>query len=441
MGRIKDLVKYPVDPNISLDDSVIGSDFDNNGKTRNYTFREILSFLQENFGDLVQDNKCKVINFGYAFSPFDGIPDISEAINNLPENVSDPDYKSIEMDQIPVFIGIVSKGRFGGSSKNTYLVENYGKGTYGVNGDIVLQESDLILIETEDIGGITLPPLSNNPNAAVLDLGEIPDGDFISAINSYFPSFTVEAGTNWFFDFTVDGIRYLYGFNGANGTYGSMGGTVTSNDVFLVYDEKYNKKALYNYELSFSWGDENVGESGLTGTDTVGVSTDIKYYNLIIDIPEYQDIQMKDPVLLIDRFRKAKRKGRDASKNVEYRKAGYKHERQIEALINGRQNEIPITSGQMVINLYDLGYIKGYYIDPLLLDVGANISGDTAGYGTRTKKGDDTIKHVTRRVNLAFRIKLNENGKLKETAILGKIKLVTVYDEFNNRFKVTYNLQ
>jgi len=43
MGRINNRVKYPIDNIVTLDDSVIGSDFDQNGKTKNYSVRGIIS--------------------------------------------------------------------------------------------------------------------------------------------------------------------------------------------------------------------------------------------------------------------------------------------------------------------------------------------------------------------------------------------------------------
>jgi len=43
MGRINNKLKYPIDNIITLDDYVIGSDSDNNGKTKNYSVRGIIS--------------------------------------------------------------------------------------------------------------------------------------------------------------------------------------------------------------------------------------------------------------------------------------------------------------------------------------------------------------------------------------------------------------
>ncbi len=427
MGRIKNKSKYTQDPNITLDDYVIGSDYENNGKTRNYSYREILQlFNSENGVGEGQNNKHKLINLGYAYSPYDGLVNVSDVINNLPENVDSPEYKTVASDEIPVFMVTLTQGRAGGTSLNKYLVDGFGKGIYGQNGDIVLTEENLILIESTAIGGVSLPPILNNPNAFVQDLGEIPDGDFLSVINSFPTPLVINSGTNWYFDFTVNNLRYLYGFDGTNGTYGAAGSVMTNSDLFLVYSEVVNTEEIYNHKLNFSWGKENNSETGLTGTDGV-----VKYQNLKINIPFFEDISQYNPILLIDRFKSASFKGYDISGNNEYRKSGYKHERQLEALANGRQNEIALTSENVVVDVHNMNYIQEvvYNVDPTQSLI--RIKGQRLG----AKKYNGLRKTLY----LGFRLRLNINGQIKETSMLGSVK-ATYLHNIAGYYKLIFNI-
>ena len=329
-------------------------------------------------------------------------------------------------DEIPVFVVSLTQGRAGGTSLNKYIVDGFGKGIYGQNGDVVLTENNLILIESTAIGGVYLPPISNNPNAFVQDLGEISDGDYLSVINNFPTPLSISAGTNWYFDFTVNGSRYLYGFDGTNGTYGSGGLTMTDLDLFLIYSESVNTESIYNHRLKFSWGVENNNETGFTGVDG-----DIKYQNLKIEIPYFEDIAQYKPKLLIDRFKSASFKGYDISTNREYRKAGYKHERQIEALINNRQNEVNLVTGETVVNVHNLNYVQQvlYNVDPNTSFI--TLKGQRLG----AKKNNGSRKSLY----LGFRLRLNINGQIKETPMLGTIKATYLHD-IGGYYKLIYNI-
>ena len=49
MGRINNLQLYPIDPTISLDDFFLGSDADNNLQTVNFSMRDLVQFVGDNF--------------------------------------------------------------------------------------------------------------------------------------------------------------------------------------------------------------------------------------------------------------------------------------------------------------------------------------------------------------------------------------------------------
>lgn len=182
-----------------------------------------------------QDNKFKLINFGSASSPFDGPVSIADTINNLPSLFSSPNYKTVLEDEIPIFQGYVSRGRARGTF-NTYVVKGYGKGIYGRFGNITLIDSDLILIEEQLVGGDIFPPIDNDPNAIVHDMGEISNGDYLTAINNL-SNYSITEGTNHYYEFTVGGSRFVYIAEVPNGVYGILGTQMILTDLFLIYDE------------------------------------------------------------------------------------------------------------------------------------------------------------------------------------------------------------
>lgn len=227
MGRIKNTDKYPIKHSPKPTDYVIGSDSDAGGKTVN--------FLIETLGDggdtgtVLMDNKPKLLSFGFSATAGDGTISISSAINYMTQF-------SVEHDEIPVFRGIVYPyDRSPVSFEDTYIFNGLGKGTYG-QGGIQITEDDLILIERVQL--TDFPPIIKlGANAHVEDLGEIGDQDLDEVINSASPAFVIENGTPWYFEFTRDGRRFLYGYSGLAGTYGNGQNQVLAGWLFLVYAE------------------------------------------------------------------------------------------------------------------------------------------------------------------------------------------------------------
>jgi hypothetical protein len=228
MGLIKNLARYIIKENPVSEDFVTGSDSENGGKT--VSFR--VGTISGDGGASLQNNRFKVISFGTLETTVGVEPDVSVVVNALLDNSTD--YKTVLDDQIPIFEGII----FDGTNSKTikYVVSNNGKGIYGQNGNITLDKEDLILVEQDFISFI--PDVSNDPNANVVNLGEIVNIDFlVNVINESPDTYEIVSGTNWYFDFTIGGSRFLYGFKGANGSYGAGGDTVVLDDLFLIYDE------------------------------------------------------------------------------------------------------------------------------------------------------------------------------------------------------------
>lgn len=221
MGRILNTQRYPIKQNPSLADYVIGTDSEQNGKTVNFP---LSAFGGENGG--LQNNRFKLIKLGIANS----IQEVVELINNITPAIT------VLADEIPIFSTIKPPQNLGDPSQAiNYGLSEIGKGIYGVGGDTVVTSTNPFIIEK------SLFTLGFNPddiiNSVVIDLGEVADGDFVAAINESLDTYVIEAGTNWFFEGTVGGVRTLYGWQGSNGTYGNGGTTAVSSDLFLIISE------------------------------------------------------------------------------------------------------------------------------------------------------------------------------------------------------------
>lgn len=198
-----------------------------------------LEITQGNTVDLdpLLDNKAKLIEFGSAVSVGSG-PDIAREINNLPVSIASPEYKTVKGDEIVLFRGFVTEDRQS-PSLNTYMLSGKGKGIYGASGGITVTNDELILIESSVLGGNEVPVFDNDPNAVIHDIGILADNEYatIAGAIDAIAAFDIEAGTNHYFEFTVDGNRFVYGYSGINGSFGNGGTAILPADLFLIYDE------------------------------------------------------------------------------------------------------------------------------------------------------------------------------------------------------------
>ena len=225
MGKISDKSKYPLKGTPVAGDYIIGTDSEDDNKTVTFSVASI-----SGDGDTVQDdNKGKSVNFGYSTSADDA--DIVAAINGIITPIT------VTYDEVLYVNGIVPDPiDVGTSYRRVYAISGKGKGSYGVGGTITVAEADLILISDKQI--ISDPdPVTNDPNAVLEDLGEIGATALEDVVNAASPALIIGAGENWYFEFTRSAVRYVYGFTGASGIYGSGQTQTTSTDFFLIYDE------------------------------------------------------------------------------------------------------------------------------------------------------------------------------------------------------------
>lgn len=118
--------------------------------------------------------------------------------------------------QTPVIVDVIvfTQGSLG--SKKHKLFFSKGKGKYGPGGTTLLP-GDFELFYTQNllIGDIT----DGNAYATFVDLGNLPDGDYLSAANSAERDF-IDEGQTYFITYNKDGKVYLLKFNGEPGYYG-----------------------------------------------------------------------------------------------------------------------------------------------------------------------------------------------------------------------------
>lgn len=195
--------------------------------------------------------KTKVINFGVA--EFDGGITFAAKINELADLSND--YKTGFLNELLFFTGIVYETAQNNKPISTvYILKNQSPGIYGVNGNIVVANTDFIAIEFERGGnGGGFDPLED-PNAFVHDLGEIADGDYLTVINNEpTPFFVIDAETNWYFTLTVGGAAVIVAHVGADGTYGLAQSPMVDADLLIVLDERIIPDII---KFSFACSDE-----------------------------------------------------------------------------------------------------------------------------------------------------------------------------------------
>ena len=240
MGKISDDILYPIKVTPVVGDTIIGTDSQDNDKTVQFP---VESFSGEG-GVSLENNRFLNFAIGYAATA----AQVANRINSLNPTIE------VLADQIPLFFAIKpSISTQIPSRLQIWALENLGKGTYGVGGTNVVSDTTPFVIENRPIDETFTPDEILNAN--VEDLGVI-DTDILTSINAN--TYTIDAGTNWYFEGTVNGNRVLYGWQGGNGVYGLGGTTVVDSDLFLVVDDS-------KIESERPTGLEKITESGKSG--------------------------------------------------------------------------------------------------------------------------------------------------------------------------------
>jgi hypothetical protein len=229
MGRIKNKASYPLKTSPTVDDYLIGTDYES-GETITFA----LSSIAGDVSTLSDNNKFIEINYGNVVG--DGItsPDIASAINNIPLSIE------AVFDEIPFFSGVVYDGTR--SYYNTYIIAGKGKGTYGVGGNITVTNAELRIIASTLINNEDY--ITPDPNAVLTDLGDITGNTLLATLNAATP-FVIAAGENRYWKYLDTGQEYIYGFSGAAGTYGAAQTAILIAELFLVRDSALGLNTEY----------------------------------------------------------------------------------------------------------------------------------------------------------------------------------------------------
>jgi len=179
--------------------------------------------------NLIQDNRFKPIFLGlFGSIPSDIKSFVANSVNQLTITES---FRTVGPDEIPIFLFTASNGM---TSSEYVFVSSTGKGVYGQGGTITLTSDNLIQVSEKITENFDL---NVDPSSIVIDLGEIgvvtPIEDVINANGPY----NIQNISNWYFDCTRAGTRFLYGWVGAAGSFGS-GATAATVDDFIIIEQE-----------------------------------------------------------------------------------------------------------------------------------------------------------------------------------------------------------
>jgi len=115
----------------------------------------------------------------------------------------------------------------GGSSVSVYAFIG-GTGIWGntAGGGTAVTASMFKLLSTTST---TIEDITNDPNTRTISLGELSDGDYVTAANSVTRDLSNDE-LIYYFSYTQDGVLYLVQFIGDNGTYGGSGTQLVTGD-------------------------------------------------------------------------------------------------------------------------------------------------------------------------------------------------------------------
>lgn len=328
---------------------------------------------------------CKKFNYHVPESPkrtnsweFDGVNTVFRYVDFYLNSIQIINKISGDKMEIPEFrdnLGILLK-----NNKKYYLEFNYDFRNLPKDGQIYISFGD-------------------GANATVITINTNIQGTWQGLINtnsSAFPSSSMVVKYNNISDLPLDKRIWISNFRLGTENCLSKGNSLTP------------------IKMDFSWGAGSSLDEKFSLIQSVFFSQqkrNIDYELLNIQIHNWDSIKDKNPVLLIDRYKKKQFKLQRNHDGVDvYRKAGFKHENPDDAQNNGRINEILLTSNKMRINFNQDRYFR------------LNKSGEIVPTGDP--------QNVNKRseifggwVYLAFRIRYESGTGIVETGQVGILRM------------------
>lgn len=214
---------YQNDLNITDNDIVIGSDAENNKKTKNFSVGGLKSYITQDFEASEQDNKIKSLTLLSVDTPLASATILSDAANRI-NNLS-PDL-IINSDEIYFF-------KFKWSNRFYVLaLKNLGKGAYGANQENITENNIQIISEKP----LVVENVAQDSTTQIIQLREIQPLDISEAVNNITPAIDIQPLAEGFTIFTVleDSEVKSYLFQGNSGLTGFGEQQTTLSDFNFI---------------------------------------------------------------------------------------------------------------------------------------------------------------------------------------------------------------
>ena len=235
---------YKTSLNISPEDKVIGSDVNENNKTKNYPIGSIIQQIQ----DQVNNDLPKIISV---------VLDEAETIDSALESINITVNASDRPVLISFFKPTTTTGSIGTSQEYAKILYLFplGNGVYEPISDF-LNFQDLVLL---NVSKPSLADVGFLSNSTQIDLGDITGSTPSDVLNNKLPSVDLsDTESTYVFSFIDDGVAYFSIFTGDAGVYGLNDLQSTQNDFTdftnsetLFFEQDTDVKAL-NIEVDLS---------------------------------------------------------------------------------------------------------------------------------------------------------------------------------------------
>lgn len=212
-----------------------------------------------------QNNIAVTISAGYFIKPALGS---FSMIDKIVQKLNGQSFTITEI-QTPVCVVAFEQQGLVVKRKYKYIFKP-GKGKYGIGGTpITAADLEYWVSET-----FTDVDAREDPNTIVVDLGDLPTGDYLTAANGAERDFN-DLEKRYFVSYTKDGVGYLVMFVGV---YGYYGGTYpddfTAEDFVPTYDTTMPPNIVYTSQLI---------NDGANGLDPFATVAEVNGMDIIVD--------------------------------------------------------------------------------------------------------------------------------------------------------------
>jgi hypothetical protein len=262
MAKISNKTTYPIDPLVTMDDFLIGTDsFDDS--TKSYPIGSLAElFLEnaiENIASINQSNQFKFIDHSFNIGGIN--QDISSVklketaiLQEIDSFLLSNNLTVLETELI-VFNFTITERETMFTHKRKYLAPNtMTKGTYApLSSEIAATDLEIVYVES-NLRTASPQELAQNIGNVIYDLGYFTNLDYLNYLNTvYNPNFPngydlTDNSKVYYFKYIDNEITYLYSFNesvsmNGYGSYGYSGNYLFgTNDLVLYYNSDVSQE-------------------------------------------------------------------------------------------------------------------------------------------------------------------------------------------------------